>query len=41
MMLFKTFIDLVDSPLGEEDEELEKILIELEVKCQLACNEGL
>ena len=31
-MWFKTFIDLAKSPLGEEDEEIEKILIELDVK---------
>ena len=31
-MRFKTFIDLANSPLGEEDEEIEKILIELDVK---------
>ena len=31
-MWFKTFIDLANSPLGEEDEEIEKILIELDVK---------
>lgn len=31
-MLFKTFIDLANSPLGEENEELEKILLELAVK---------
>ena len=31
-MWFKTFIDLADSPLGEEDEEIEKILVELDVK---------
>jgi len=31
-MLFKTFTDLANSPLGEEDEELEKILLELAVR---------
>lgn len=31
-MLFKTFTDLVNSPLGEENEELEKILLELAVR---------
>lgn len=31
-MLFKTFTDLADSPLGEENEELEKILLELAVR---------
>ena len=31
-MRFKTFIDLANSPLGEEDSEIEKILIELDVK---------
>ena len=32
MMVFKTFIDLANSPLGEENEELEKILLELAVR---------
>lgn len=32
MMLFKTFTDLANSPLGEENEELEKILLELAVR---------
>ena len=31
-MLFKTFTDLTNSPLGEENEELEKILLELAVR---------
>ena len=31
-MLFKTFTDLANSPLGEENEELEKILLELAVR---------
>ena len=31
-MMFKTFIDLANSPLGEENEELEKILLELAVR---------
>ena len=31
-MWLKTFIDLAKSPLGEEDEEIDKILIELDVK---------
>lgn len=31
-MWFKTFTDLANSPLGEENEELEKILLELAVK---------
>ena len=30
--MFKTFTDLANSPLGEEDSEIEKILIELDVK---------
>ena len=31
-MQFKTFTDLANSPLGEENEELEKILLELAIK---------
>ena len=31
-MLFETFTDLTNSPLGEENEELEKILLELAVR---------
>ena len=31
-MLFKTFIDLANSPLGEENEDLEKIILELDIQ---------
>ena len=32
LMMFKTFTDLANSPLSEEDEDLEKILLEFAVK---------
>ena len=31
-MIFKTFADLLDSPLSKKDEEIENILVELNVK---------